>query len=104
MGIKMKGDDLPVCWAVFSRRVVPELSTWEIKQVRRFVKDAPADAPAHFDKALRIILTKAQPGMWGTITTDMECAEFQQSNNQIGWSDAHKACLALSPSNPYCTQ
>jgi len=102
--IKMKGDELPVCWATFSGLVVPQLSTWEIKEVRRAPKDDAADAHATFGPALRIVLTKANPGLWNTITTDMQCAEFEQNKEKRDWGAVSKACLALAPSNPNCIQ
>mmetsp|Transcript_68578 Transcript_68578/g.146743 ORF Transcript_68578/g.146743 Transcript_68578/m.146743 type:complete len:537 (-) Transcript_68578:135-1745(-) len=101
--IKMKGDELPVCWAVFSGLVSPQLSTWEIKKVQRKIKNDSGDH-ARFSTALRIILTKAQPGLWGTLYTDMQSPEFGQYKDPIDWANVCKASLALSPANPNCTQ
>jgi len=101
--IKMKGDELPVCWMVFSGQVSPQLSTWEIKKVKRNMKDGEGDH-ARFNTALRVILTKAQPGLWGTLYTDMQCPEFGQYRDPVDWANVSKASLALSPANPHCTQ
>jgi len=104
--VTMKGDNLPVVWAVFSGHVLPQFSAWEFKEVRREPPQGSSIEDKTFmNMALKITMKKAQPGLWGDIYTEMQHPEYnapKQRTHTMTMPTLNK-CMVLAPTSPDST-
>mmetsp|Transcript_20005 Transcript_20005/g.46860 ORF Transcript_20005/g.46860 Transcript_20005/m.46860 type:complete len:562 (+) Transcript_20005:46-1731(+) len=102
MEIYLRSDEFALCSGSLLGLVIPELTTWEIKTVRR--KKLPKDikAPAYYNPALRVTLVKA-PGhqqRWGHAFSELRTPDFEPAKERINWTDRVQRALVLSPAAP----
>lgn len=103
LDVYLRYEGLGLCSGQFVGRVIPELTGWEIVNVRRKLpKDTTIKAPAFYNQALRITLVKA-PGHqveWGHAFAATEMPQFEPPRERESWSDRVQRALVLSPAAP----
>jgi len=104
MDIYLRVDGFAICSGTMTGNVVPELTSWEITNVRRakLPEDSGVKAPAFYNPALRITLVKA-PGHqqeWGHVFADLQQAVFQPPRERMPWEERLQRALILSPAAP----
>lgn len=103
LAVSLRGDSFGICSGRLAGLCVPELSTWQVRSLRRkkLPKECDIKAPAFFNPALCIRLTKARThqGLWGDVFQDMTCTEFSLPREEIDWEERTFRCMALAPGN-----
>ncbi|CAJ1451565.1 unnamed protein product [Effrenium voratum] len=104
LSVFLRGDGFQICTGRFTQKVVPEMSAWQIRSVRRknLPEDCAVKSPAFFNPALRITLTKAKMcvGKWDEIFQDFQHCPFGYPRDRLDWSDRVNRCMVLLPGSP----
>eukprot|EP00440_Ansanella_granifera_P061952 gb/GFBE01067168.1/.p1 GENE.gb/GFBE01067168.1/~~gb/GFBE01067168.1/.p1 ORF type:complete len:527 (+),score=106.83 gb/GFBE01067168.1/:1-1581(+) len=101
--VYLRGDSFSICAGKFAGLCVPELTTWQIRHVRRrnLPEGCDIKAPAFFNPALCIRCIKAKPhsGMWGDVFEELQCSQFGLPRERIDWEERVWRSMVLAPGN-----
>lgn len=105
LDVFLRFDGFSLCTGTLTGFVVPELTSWEITNVRRkeLSSDSGIKSPAFYNPALRITLVKAldyqEP--WGHAFASRDLPKLQPPTERTPWMGRMMRAAALSPAAPF---
>jgi len=106
--VSLRSDGFGICMGQLTGFVVPELTTWRVRHIRRLnlPEEASIKNPSYYNPALCIRMTKSSNsrGLWGSIfrmdeqgQLQLQCTPFSVPRERIQWSERQNRAVLLAP-------